>query len=152
METNTEEGLTPKLTQLRAKLNFKAKQEPNFRFYTLYGHICNMEVLETAWKQVLKNRGACGYDGVTLEDVKLRGVNEFLEEIRKSLVFRTYRADPVKRVYIPKSDGSLRPLGIPTVKDRVVQNKLFNDSIEAFNDFDDNEERLAGGNLEEERT
>ena len=111
-----------------------------------------MEVLETAWKQVLKNRGTCGYDGVTLEDVKLRGVNEFLEEIRKSLVFRTYRADPVKRVYIPKSDGSLRPLGIPTVKDRVVQNKLFNDSIEAFNDFDDNEERLAGGNLEEERT
>lgn len=124
METITDEGLPPKLAQLRAKLGLKAKQEPNFRFYTLYSHICKIEVLEVAWKQVLKNRGACGYDGITLEDVKIKGVHEFLEEIRKSLVFKTYHADPVKRVYIPKSDGSLRSLGIPTVKDRVVQMAL----------------------------
>jgi RNA-directed DNA polymerase len=124
LETSTEKGLPPNLAQLRAKLGLKAKQEPNFRFYTLYGHICKMEVLETAWKQVLKNGGACGYDGITLEDVKIRGVHEYLEGIRESLIMRTYLPDPVKRVYIPKSDGSLRALGIPTVKDRIVQMAL----------------------------
>lgn len=124
METITDEGLPSKLAQLRAKLNLKAKQEPNFRFYTLYSHILRMDVLEVAWKQVLKNGGACGYDGITLEDIKAKGVHEFLEEIHKSLIFKIYHADPVKRVYIPKSDGSLRPLGIPTVKDRIVQMAL----------------------------
>lgn len=124
METTTEEGLSSKLAQLRAKLGLKAKQEPNFRFYTLYSHILRMDVLEVAWKQVLKNGGACGYDGVTLEDIKTKGVHKFLNEIHESLINRTYHADPVKRVYTPKSDGSLRPLGIPTVKDRVVQMAL----------------------------
>jgi RNA-directed DNA polymerase len=72
-----EEGLPPKLAQLRAKLGLKAKQEPNFRFYTLYSHIFRMDILEVAWKQVLQNGGACGYDGITLEDVKMIGVHEF---------------------------------------------------------------------------
>ena len=128
MKTNTEDrgGIPGTLIQLRAKLGQKAKQEPKFRFYTLYGHLIRDDVLEAAWKQVKRNGGAAGIDGVTIKQVETQegGVKTFLEGIKAALIARTYRASPVKRVYIPKSDGKMRLLGIPTVKDRVIQTAL----------------------------
>jgi RNA-directed DNA polymerase len=117
----TEEGVTPKLAQLRAKLGMKAQNEPDFKFYTLYSHLTRMDVLETAWALVLKNRGSAGYDGMSLEDIKEGGVERFLKEVQESLKHKTYKADPIKRVYIPKSDGSMRPLGYP--RSRIVLSK-----------------------------
>lgn len=126
MSITEKEDIPSALAQLRAKLGLKAKQEPKFRFYTLYSHLLREDTLETAWKLVRRNNGASGYDGMTFDRIinSKEGVIGFLKGIRESLLKRTYRADPVKRVYIPKSDGKLRPLGIPTIKDRVVQAAL----------------------------
>ena len=115
--------LPDKLHQLRWKLHQKAKNEPKFRFYALYDRIYRMDVLEAAWKHVGKRGKACGIDGVRAEDILERenGVESFLAAIHDDLKSKTYRPSPVKRVYIPKADGKKRPLGIPTLKDRVVQ-------------------------------
>ena len=117
------ELLPEKLRELRWKLNQKAKKEPKFRFYALYDRVYRMDVLEAAGKQVGKRKKAAGIDGVRAEDIldKENGEEEFLAQIHEELKARTYRAIPVKRVYIPKADGTKRPLGIPTLKDRVVQ-------------------------------
>jgi RNA-directed DNA polymerase len=116
-------GISPKLFTLRQKLYRKAKAEPGFRFYTLFDRICRPDVLASAWILVAANDGAPGVDGVSIDDISERqdGVTGFLKEIRESLLSQTYKPQAVRRKMIPKSNGGLRPLGIPTVRDRVVQ-------------------------------
>jgi group II intron reverse transcriptase/maturase len=107
--------------ELQRQLWAAAKRAPGRRFHALYDHIWRGDVLQEAWKRVRQNRGAAGIDGQSIRDVEEHGVEHFLEELGADLQAGTYRTRVVRRRYIPKTDGKKRPLGIPTVRDRVAQ-------------------------------
>jgi len=110
-----------KVRQLRRRLYVSAKRSRGRRFHALYDRICRGDVLAEAWRLVKSNRGAAGIDGETLSMIEQGGVAEYLLELQQRLRSGRYWPQPVKRQYIPKPDGTQRPLGIPTVRDRVVQ-------------------------------
>jgi len=110
-----------KVRQLQRKLYVCAKQSRTRRFHALYDRIHRSDVLWESWRRVRSNGGAAGIDGESIQAIEQRGVGEFLAEIQAALQAGRYRPSPVKRRYIPKADGKQRPLGIPTVRDRVVQ-------------------------------
>ena len=128
-----------KIRILQRKLYRKAKAEPAFRFYVLYDKIYREDILRHAYGLARANAGAPGVDGVSFAQIEAPGLEAWLAGLREELVSKTYRPDPVRRVMIPKPNGGERPLGIPTIRDRVVQTaaKLVLEPIfEA--DFEDN--------------
>ena len=116
-------SLQPPLTvgKLQATLHTKAKEAPTYRFYALYDKVYRPDVLAYAYERCRANDGAAGVDGQTFTDIKEYGEQKWLEELARELKGKTYRPQAVRRVWIPKADGTQRPLGIPTIRDRVVQ-------------------------------
>jgi group II intron reverse transcriptase/maturase len=112
---------TNPLQKLRAALHAKAKSAANFRFYSLYDKVYRRDVLKAAWVQCRANGGAPGVDSESFEDIEKYGLGRWLDELTEELRAKRYQPQPVRRVYLPKPDGKQRPLGIPTIRDRVVQ-------------------------------
>ncbi len=112
---------TFKVEKLQKTLHEKAKAESNFRFYSLYDKICKMDVLRVAYKRCRRNGGAPGADTVDFIDIETDCLEKWLEKLQKELVNKEYCPRPLLRVWIPKANGDMRPLGIPSIKDRVVQ-------------------------------
>jgi RNA-directed DNA polymerase len=107
--------------KLQAALHTKAKESPTYRFYALYDKVYRGDVLLHAYERCRENRGAAGVDGQSFADIQAYGVQRWLAELAQELKGKTYRPQAVRRVWIPKADGKQRPLGIPTIRDRVVQ-------------------------------
>jgi retron-type reverse transcriptase len=107
--------------KLQRVLRAKAKESPGYRFYALYDKVYRRDVLAHAYERCRRNAGAPGVDGQTFDDIAAYGLERWLDERVQELREKTYRPDAVKRVWIPKGDGKQRPLGIPTIRDRVVQ-------------------------------
>ncbi len=114
-------GPTDKVQRLQDRLSAAAKQSPGRRFHALYDRICRSDILREAWRRVKRNKGAAGVDAQTITDIQEQGEDRFVQEIRTVLCAGKYRPQAVRRCYIPKADGKKRGLGIPTVRDRVVQ-------------------------------
>jgi RNA-directed DNA polymerase len=110
-----------KVGKLQEALRAKAKSAPTYRFYQLYDKVYRRDVLLEAYLRCLANQGASGVDGQTFEDIQKYGVGQWLDELSEELRKKAYRPQAVRRVWIPKEDGKKRPLGIPTIRDRVVQ-------------------------------
>lgn len=110
-----------KARELQVKLYLSAKASKTRKFHVLYDKIYRMDILEEAWKHVKTNNGSAGIDEVTIKEIEENGITTILKEIQQDLQNGEYRPKPVLRVEIPKSNGKMRPLGIPTVKDRIVQ-------------------------------
>ncbi len=119
-------SLTPpaKVQKLQAALHAKAKGSSGYRFYLLYDKVYRRDVLAFAYQCCLANGGAAGMDNQTFADIEKYGVGRWLDELAEELKEKTYRPQPVRRVYIPKLDGKRRPLGISTVVDRLVQQAI----------------------------
>ena len=116
---------TPESVQrLRKALHAKAKAAPGFRFYALYDKMYREDILAHACAQCRSNKGAPGVDGQDLTDVEAYGVERWLGELVLVLREETYRAEPIRRVFIPKASGKLRPLGISTLRDRVCMTRV----------------------------
>ena len=111
----------PKVRQLQRALYAKAKAHPSYRFYALYDKIYRKDVLLWAWSCCRAKGGSCGVDGQSFAGIEAKGVEAWLDQLAKELKEKTYRPQAVRRVLIPKPDGKQRPLGIPTIKDRVAQ-------------------------------
>jgi group II intron reverse transcriptase/maturase len=111
----------PSVQKLQTALHAKAKESPNFRFYALYDKVYREDILAFAYECCKANGGAAGVDDQTFEDIEAYGVKRWLDELTQELKSRTYQPKPVRRVYIPKPDGKQRPLGIPTIRDRVAE-------------------------------
>jgi len=109
------------LLEFQRKLHAKAKAEPKYRFYSLYDKTCRTDVLAEAYRKAKANGGTCGVDGVTFQDVEKEGIDVYLAGLQLEMKERRYVPKPVRRVYIPKPNGKQRPLGIPTIRDRIVQ-------------------------------
>ena len=115
-------GGVEKIQEFSRKAGYeKAKANPKFRFYSLYDKTYRSDILEEAYRRVKCNGGTSGVDGITFEDIKAKGSIEYLAELQEELKEGQYKPKPVKRVYIPKANGKKRPLGIPTIRDRIVQ-------------------------------
>ena len=121
MLNNGQQHSIEKSRQLQCNLYLAAKKDKQRRFHALYDRIFRLDILWRAWKEVRENKGSAGIDGITFEMIEEYGVEEYLLDIQEDLKNKKYRPKPVKRVYIPKPDGKQRPLGIPTIRDRIVQ-------------------------------